>query len=147
MASSLSLLNCCTCGQFVGKDGNPDVYYDEYNGGYEAGYPTCGKCLFEGTPEAKKEISSFLKNLSISQKNCLLEMLGRLSINGDQGRDHFDETRELQAGTNTLYALENRHLITHEFGRLYPTDESYTDKWKLTKKGIYIAKKLQKPEA
>lgn len=38
-----TLSNCYICGQFVGKDGNHDIGYDGYNGGYEQGYPTCGK--------------------------------------------------------------------------------------------------------
>ena len=38
-------LNCSKCGCFVGKDGFHDVGYDCWNGGYEAGYPLCKKCL------------------------------------------------------------------------------------------------------
>ena len=38
-------LNCSKCGCFVGKDGFHDVVYDYWNGGYEAGYPLCKKCL------------------------------------------------------------------------------------------------------
>lgn len=38
-------LNCYKCGKFVGKDGFNDVYYDDYNGGYEIGYPECASCL------------------------------------------------------------------------------------------------------
>jgi len=33
--------NCYKCGRFVGKDGNHDISYDPYCGGYEQGYPTC----------------------------------------------------------------------------------------------------------
>lgn len=40
-------INCSKCGRFVGKDGNPDIMYDHYNGGYEVGYPLCGRCLRE----------------------------------------------------------------------------------------------------
>lgn len=133
----MSSLNCCTCGHFVGKDGNPDVYYDGYNGGYEAGYPTCGKCLFEKTPEAKKEIAHILKSLSTPQNNCLLQMLYRPS------------SHSLLTGLRTLQALETRGLVSHENGPRYPPNESIkpdADKWKLTKKGIYIAKKLAKKD-
>jgi hypothetical protein len=38
-------LNCSKCGCFVGKNGFHDVGYDYWNGGYEAGYPLCKKCL------------------------------------------------------------------------------------------------------
>jgi hypothetical protein len=38
-------LNCSECGRFVGKDGDPDIVYDYYTGGYEVGYPLCGPCL------------------------------------------------------------------------------------------------------
>ena len=38
-------INCCKCGRFVGKEGDPDITYDNYNGGYEIGYPKCGNCL------------------------------------------------------------------------------------------------------
>ncbi|WP_374711517.1 hypothetical protein, partial [Symbiobacterium terraclitae] len=40
-------INCSKCGRFVGKDGDPDVFYDDYNGGWEIGYPLCGRCLRE----------------------------------------------------------------------------------------------------
>lgn len=40
-------LNCCKCGKFVGKDGFIDVFYDDYSGGYEIGYPKCASCLKE----------------------------------------------------------------------------------------------------
>jgi len=43
----ISGMNCCKCGRFIGKDGNCDIGYDEYMGGYEIGYPTCRKCLDE----------------------------------------------------------------------------------------------------
>jgi len=43
----MRLMNCSKCGRFVGKDGDPDVVYDYYNGGYEAGYPLCARCLRE----------------------------------------------------------------------------------------------------
>jgi hypothetical protein len=38
-------MNCGKCGRFIGKDGNDDVYYDDWNGGWECGSPRCGKCL------------------------------------------------------------------------------------------------------
>jgi hypothetical protein len=38
-------INCCKCGKFVGKEGNKDIVYDDYNGGFECGYPICEKCL------------------------------------------------------------------------------------------------------
>jgi|GEM_PF-3593174 len=38
-------INCYRCGRFVGKNGFIDVYYDDYNGGYEFGYPECASCL------------------------------------------------------------------------------------------------------
>jgi len=37
--------NCYKCGRFIGKDGNLDISYDEYDGGYEQGYPEYGKCI------------------------------------------------------------------------------------------------------
>ena len=37
-------MNCCRCGRFVGKDGYPDVIYDDYMGGWEEGYSYCGPC-------------------------------------------------------------------------------------------------------
>lgn len=42
-------INCYKCGRFLGPDGNPDVVFDDYSGGYECGYPMCGDCI-------KKEI-------------------------------------------------------------------------------------------
>ena len=36
--------NCSKCGRFVGKGGHLDVFYDDYNGGYEMGYPLCKRC-------------------------------------------------------------------------------------------------------
>ena len=38
-------INCSRCGRFVGQDGKHDVFYDDWTGGYECGYPLCGKCL------------------------------------------------------------------------------------------------------
>ena len=38
-------INCSMCGRFVGPDGKHDVFYDDWTGGYECGYPMCGKCL------------------------------------------------------------------------------------------------------
>ena len=38
-------LNCSKCGRFVGKGGFKDVFYDDYNGGWEIGYPLCERCL------------------------------------------------------------------------------------------------------
>jgi len=38
-------INCHKCGRFVGKNGKPDVIYDDYSGGWEIGYPLCEKCL------------------------------------------------------------------------------------------------------
>jgi hypothetical protein len=38
-------LTCHKCGRFVGPDGFADVAYDDYNGGYEVGYPLCARCL------------------------------------------------------------------------------------------------------
>ena len=38
-------INCSKCGQFVGKNGFLDIIWDNYNGGYEMGYPLCEKCL------------------------------------------------------------------------------------------------------
>jgi hypothetical protein len=38
-------IQCHLCGRFIGKDGNPDVFWDDYNGGWECGYPKCGPCL------------------------------------------------------------------------------------------------------
>ena len=43
-------LNCSQCGRFIGKDGYVDVIYDDYAGGYEAGYSYCGRCLQEREP-------------------------------------------------------------------------------------------------
>lgn len=43
--------HCYICGRFVGKDGNLDISYDGYSGGYEQGYPTCR----EHTPNEQKE--------------------------------------------------------------------------------------------
>lgn len=40
-------LQCCKCGRFIGPDGNPDVFRDSYYGGYEIGYPECGRCMRE----------------------------------------------------------------------------------------------------
>ncbi len=37
--------NCYKCGRFVGKDGNHDISYDDYAGGYEQGYPECRPCI------------------------------------------------------------------------------------------------------
>lgn len=39
------IINCSVCGRIVGKDGFHDVSYDEYNGGWEIGYPLCKRCL------------------------------------------------------------------------------------------------------
>jgi len=38
-------LNCSNCGRFVGRNGFPDVFYDDYCGGWECGYPLCERCL------------------------------------------------------------------------------------------------------
>jgi len=38
-------MTCSKCGRFIGKDGYVDVFYDGYNGGYEAGYSLCARCL------------------------------------------------------------------------------------------------------
>lgn len=38
-------LNCCECGRFIGPDGDPDIGFDPYMGGYDIGYPRCGPCL------------------------------------------------------------------------------------------------------
>ena len=53
--SKVTLLNCSKCGHFVGKDGYHDVFYDDYNGGYEVGFPLCVKCLTEARRKAKEE--------------------------------------------------------------------------------------------
>jgi hypothetical protein len=37
-------LKCYICGRFIGKDGYPDVYYDDWNGGWEDGGSMCGEC-------------------------------------------------------------------------------------------------------
>ena len=37
-------LNCYICGRFIGKDGYPDVTYDDWNGGWEEGYSMCARC-------------------------------------------------------------------------------------------------------
>ena len=39
--------HCHKCGRFIGKDGFIDVFYDDYNGGYEEGYSLCKRCLDE----------------------------------------------------------------------------------------------------
>ena len=44
-------MNCYKCGRFIGPDGNPDVCEVDY-GVYEAGYPTCGRCLKRLTSNA-----------------------------------------------------------------------------------------------
>jgi len=43
----MNIVNCSKCGRIVGKDGFLDVSYDDYAGGYEMGYPLCGRCLRE----------------------------------------------------------------------------------------------------
>jgi hypothetical protein len=37
-------INCSKCGRFVGDDGYKDVFYDDYTGGWEIGFPLCKKC-------------------------------------------------------------------------------------------------------
>jgi hypothetical protein len=37
-------MNCYKCGRFIGSDGDPNVCEVDI-GVYEAGYPTCGRCL------------------------------------------------------------------------------------------------------
>ena len=37
-------LKCCQCGRFLGKDGYPDIFYDDWSGGYEEGDTLCGPC-------------------------------------------------------------------------------------------------------
>lgn len=49
-------VNCSKCGRFVGKDGFMDLCYDEYNGGWEMGYPLCGRCLSEKQETSKNVI-------------------------------------------------------------------------------------------
>lgn len=41
-------MNCYKCGRFIGPDGDPDVMEVD-RGVYEAGYPTCGRCLKRDT--------------------------------------------------------------------------------------------------
>ena len=41
-------MNCYKCGRFIGPDGDPDVCEVDI-GVYEAGYPTCGRCLKRDT--------------------------------------------------------------------------------------------------
>jgi len=42
-------INCSKCGKWVGKDGYLDIVWDDYNGGWEMGYPLCGPCLKKQT--------------------------------------------------------------------------------------------------
>jgi len=53
-------LQCHKCKRFLGRDGYPDVIYDDYAGGYEEGYSLCGPCgrmagRAAGSREAHKE--------------------------------------------------------------------------------------------
>ena len=46
-------LQCYKCGQFLGKDGYPDVF--RVDGVYEEGYTMCGRCgRTEGYPDKRK---------------------------------------------------------------------------------------------
>lgn len=38
-------IHCYKCGRFIGKKGLIDIFYDDYNGGYEEGYSLCERCL------------------------------------------------------------------------------------------------------
>jgi hypothetical protein len=45
---------CHKCGKFIGEGGLYDIFYDDYNGGYEEGYSECKKC-FQGDYNGKLE--------------------------------------------------------------------------------------------
>jgi hypothetical protein len=46
-------LKCYKCGQFLGRDGYPDVFL--VDGVYEEGYTMCGRCgRTEGYPDRRK---------------------------------------------------------------------------------------------
>jgi hypothetical protein len=52
-------LQCHKCGHFIGKDGYPDVFYDDYSGGYEEGYSLCGPCgRKDGRPDLRQNDQS-----------------------------------------------------------------------------------------
>lgn len=36
-------INCSKCGRFIDRQGFADIMWDEWNGGYEMGYPLCAK--------------------------------------------------------------------------------------------------------
>ena len=40
------VFNCSKCGRFSSEasGGYADVFYDDYNGGFEQGYPLCKSC-------------------------------------------------------------------------------------------------------
>ncbi len=54
--------NCSKCGRFIGKDGYPDVFYDEYNGDLAVGYSLCGPC--RRAQQTDSHVASKLKTLS-----------------------------------------------------------------------------------
>lgn len=39
------MLNCSKCGQFIGKDGFHDTYFDNGTNSIEIGYPLCKICM------------------------------------------------------------------------------------------------------
>jgi hypothetical protein len=49
-------LQCCKCGRFIGPDGYPDIYYDDWTGGYEEGESLCGPCgRAAGKPDKREQ--------------------------------------------------------------------------------------------
>lgn len=50
----MSGTKCYKCGRFIGKDGYPDIAYDDYMGEREEGYSVCGPCGREEGREDKR---------------------------------------------------------------------------------------------
>lgn len=48
------IINCHKCGKFVGDDGNKDIFYDDYQGAFEVGYPECKKCITKKEKDANR---------------------------------------------------------------------------------------------